>query len=170
MACCKAACWLARVVLPQYLGPSIKTAPIASSFSANIFICNSCFIFFHKILFLISDAKIMYYIEYQANKIVKPCYFPILLWQLALFRYGSWRFFVVTVGAFSLWQLAELFLLIHPYIIDEILHRYSYTDFPPKKARLLFLPKKRIRSQAFLYSTYLIFISPNHARSCWLHH
>ena len=48
----------------------------------------------------------MYFIEYQANKIVKPCYFPILLWQLALFRYDSWRFFIVTVGAFSLWQLA----------------------------------------------------------------
>ena len=42
--------------------------------------------------------------------------------------------------------------------------------FPNKKAWLLFLPKKRIRSQAFLYSTYLIFISPNHARSCWQHH
>ena len=40
----------------------------------------------------------MYYIEYQANKIVKPCYFPILLWQLAFFRCGSWRFFVVAVG------------------------------------------------------------------------
>ena len=48
----------------------------------------------------------MYFIEYQANKIVKPCYFPILLWQLALFRYDSWRIFIVTVGAFSLWQLA----------------------------------------------------------------
>ena len=36
-------------------------------------------------------AKIMYFVEYQANKIVKPCYFPISLWQLALFRCGSWR-------------------------------------------------------------------------------
>ena len=82
----------------------------------------------------------MYFIEYQANKIVKPCYFPILLWQLALFRYGSWRFFVVAVGAFSLWQLAELFLLIPPYIIDEILHRYSYTDYPIKKPGFYFSP------------------------------
>ena len=47
--------------------------------------------------------------EYKANKIVKPCYYPILLWQLAHFHCGSWRFFVVEVGAFSLWQLAELF-------------------------------------------------------------
>ena len=80
----------------------------------------------------------MYFIEYQANKIVKPCYFPILLWQLALFRCNSWRFFVVAVGAFSLWQLAELFLLIPPYIIDEILHRYSYTDYPIKKPGFYF--------------------------------
>ena len=29
------------------------------------------------------------------------------LWQLAHFRCDSWRIFVVTVGAFSLWQLAH---------------------------------------------------------------
>ena len=32
---------------------------------------------------------------------------------------------IVAVGAFSLWQLAELLLLIHPYIIYEILHRHG---------------------------------------------
>ena len=30
------------------------------------------------------------------------------LWQLAHFRCGSWRSFVVAVGAFSLWQLANI--------------------------------------------------------------
>ena len=29
-----------------------------------------------------------------------------LLWQLAHFRYGSWRIFVVAVDPISLWQLA----------------------------------------------------------------
>ena len=31
----------------------------------------------------------------------------MLLWQLAHFCCGSWRIFVMAVGAFSLWQLAE---------------------------------------------------------------
>lgn len=39
---------------------------------------------------------------------VKLCCFSILLWQLAHFHYDSWRFFVVAVGAFSLWQLANI--------------------------------------------------------------
>ncbi len=30
----------------------------------------------------------------------------LLLWQLAVFCCGSWRFFVVAVGGFLLWQLA----------------------------------------------------------------
>lgn len=38
---------------------------------------------------------------------VKLCCFSILLWQLAHFHCDSWRFFVVAVGAFSLWQLAN---------------------------------------------------------------
>lgn len=40
---------------------------------------------------------------------VKLCCFSILLWQLTQFHCGSWRIFVVTVGAFSLWQLANIF-------------------------------------------------------------
>lgn len=40
---------------------------------------------------------------------VKLCCFPILLWQLTQFYYDSWRFFAVAVGAFSLWQLANIF-------------------------------------------------------------
>ena len=39
---------------------------------------------------------------------VKLCCFSILLWQLTQFRCGSWRIFVVAVGAFSLWQLANI--------------------------------------------------------------
>jgi hypothetical protein len=39
---------------------------------------------------------------------VKLCCFSILLWQLAHFHCGSWRFFAVAVGAFSLWQLANI--------------------------------------------------------------
>lgn len=34
-----------------------------------------------------------------------------------------WVLCIVAVDPISLWQLAKLFLLIHPYIIDEILHR-----------------------------------------------
>ena len=37
---------------------------------------------------------------------------PILLWQLTQIHCGSWRIFVVAVGAFSLWQLAELSVLL----------------------------------------------------------
>lgn len=39
---------------------------------------------------------------------VKLCCFSILLWQLAHFHCGSWRFFVVAVGEFLLWQLANI--------------------------------------------------------------
>ena len=46
--------------------------------------------------------QIVYQIsEYQANKLVKPCYFCYLLWQLARFCCGSWRVFVVAVGAIN---------------------------------------------------------------------
>jgi len=33
-------------------------------------------------------------------------YYFLLLWQLAVFHCGSWPFFIVAVGRFSLWQLA----------------------------------------------------------------
>lgn len=42
--------------------------------------------------------------------------------------------------------------------------------FPNKKAWLLFLSKKRIRSQAFLYDNLYQFISSNPSRSCWQPH
>ena len=37
---------------------------------------------------------------------------PILLWQLTQIHCGSWRISVVAVGAFSLWQLARLSVLL----------------------------------------------------------
>ena len=37
---------------------------------------------------------------------------PNSLWQLTQFRCGSWRISVVAVGAFSLWQLARLSVLL----------------------------------------------------------
>ena len=43
--------------------------------------------------------QIIYFIEYQANKTIELCSF--------LLRCGSWRNFVVAVGAISLWQLAQ---------------------------------------------------------------
>ena len=62
--------------------------------------------------------QIVYQIsEYQANKLVKPCYFCYLLWQLARFRCGSWRVFVVAVGTFSLWQLAQLIVFRSMFVI-----------------------------------------------------
>ena len=47
--------------------------------------------------------------EEQRVKILltKTLLFFLLLWQLARFHCGSWRVFIVAVGAFSLWQLAR---------------------------------------------------------------
>ena len=50
----------------------------------------------------IFDAKIIYFIEYQANKMIELCSFLASLWQLAQFRCGSWRNSVVAVGGISL--------------------------------------------------------------------
>ena len=55
----------------------------------------------------IFDAKIIYFIEYQANKMIELCSFLASLWQWAHFCCDSWRNSVVAVGEFSLWQLAR---------------------------------------------------------------
>ena len=59
---------------------------------------------------LIFDAKIIYFIEYQANKMIELCSFLASLWQLAQFRCGSWRVFVVAVGEMLLGNIVLLYL------------------------------------------------------------
>ena len=89
LACCEA-----KVVLPQYLGPSIKTAPIASSFSAKILSAILALYSFIFICILFVVTKVYHFSEYQASALV-------LIERIDLF--------VVAVGAFLLWQLARYF-------------------------------------------------------------